>query len=308
MKRPTLVELERRCQKPDHRRVGNWMARRVTRPLALRVTWLISPMGLSAHAMTLAAMATGVLAACALGYGEIRTWILGAALLQLWYLLDHVDGQLARLHGTASLDGVQLDYLMHHLLALVMPIGVGQGVAQLAGEPAYAHAGLVWGVAVLLVGLHNDTRYKAFMQRLKRVSGRLEVVGGGGARPEPPPGPQPTWRSWAGWSLKKACEMHVTMNLLSLLAAGMLISSDWAIAAARLYLLAMAAVATLVAVAVLVRSLNRQAAEREFAAWYQPPPGSELVFAEGWWLVEPRESGNVEAVIVQEALPPARSS
>jgi hypothetical protein len=70
MTRPALAELELRCQKPDHRRIGNWMARHVTRPLALRVTWLLLPMGLSAHAATLIAWLTGLAAAAAFAWGD----------------------------------------------------------------------------------------------------------------------------------------------------------------------------------------------------------------------------------------------
>ena len=57
------------------------------------------------------------------GLGLACGWIVAAGLLQLWYLLDHVDGQLARLRGTASLDGVQLDFLMHHTVNLLVPLG-----------------------------------------------------------------------------------------------------------------------------------------------------------------------------------------
>ena len=73
--------------------------------LALRITWVIAPYGVSAHAATLAALACGLGGALALGWGTHAGCLLGVALLHTWYLLDHVDGQLARLQGVASLDG-----------------------------------------------------------------------------------------------------------------------------------------------------------------------------------------------------------
>jgi phosphatidylglycerophosphate synthase len=294
MKRPTILELEQRCQKPDYRRVGNVMARRITRPLALRVTWLIAPTNISAHAVTLLAAATGVLAAVALGWPDPRTWMAGVVLLQLWYVLDHVDGQLARLRATASLDGVQLDYLMHHLMALVIPIGVGDGIAGLAGQAYFRAAGVVWGVAALMIGLHNDTRYKAFVQRLKRVRGSLQVVGGGGARPQPAALPERNVRAWAGWLARKACEIHVTMNMLSLLALVMLLDPALGVLAASGYLLAMCVASTTVAGVTIARSLKHESAEREFAAWYRPPEGHELSYSDGWWLVEPSDTPSAD--------------
>ena len=291
MQRPSLAELERRCQKPDHRRVGNWMARRISRPAALRITRCIAPWGVSANAATLAAWACGAAAAAAVAWGTVGGWLLGAGLLQLWYLLDHVDGQLARLRGTASLDGVQLDYLMHHTVNLLVPLGVGFGLFAAGAEPLWLLAGLVWGVSLLLITLQHDARYKAFVRRLKRVRGRLLVEGGGGSRPAPqPPVPRTPLRLIA-WTTRKACEAHVIMNVLSLLAIGQLVLGDAGLLAGRAYLVVMAPLGAITAAWTLWRSQRRQDAEAEFAAWYRVPPDSELVFLHGWWIVEPHESG-----------------
>ena len=289
MKRPTLHELERICQKPDHRRLGNWMARRVSRPAALRVTWLVAPWGVSANAATLLAWAVGAAAAAAFAWATPNGWLTAAALLQLWYLLDHVDGQLARLHGTASLDGVALDYLMHHTINLLVPLGIGAGVFLHSSSPALFLAGLSWGLASLLIALRHDARYKAFAKRLKRVRGRLQVEGGGGGQPSrQPPLPRSPGRL-AAYLAKKACEIHVVMNVLTLVALGQWIFSDAALWGARIYLAAMATLATAVAAWTILRSLRNQEAESEFAAWYGVPHGCELVFRDGWWHVEPRE-------------------
>lgn len=147
MRRPTLAQLEKTCQKPDHRRIGSFMARRVARPLALRITWMIAPWGISAHMATFATWAVALGAAGAFAWGTPAGWLIAAALLQLWYLLDHVDGQLARLHGTQSLDGASLDYMMHHTTHLLMPLGIGVGLFIRSLSPYDALAGLAAGLA-----------------------------------------------------------------------------------------------------------------------------------------------------------------
>ena len=43
------------CQKKHHRTIGNWMARFITRPMALHITRVILPWGISAHAVTMTA-------------------------------------------------------------------------------------------------------------------------------------------------------------------------------------------------------------------------------------------------------------
>jgi len=283
-------EFERRCQKPDYQVVGNWMARRITRPLALRVTWVIVPCGVSANAATLTAWACAAGAAAAFAWGSITGWILGAALLQLWYLLDHVDGQLARFLGVASLDGVQLDYLMHHTVNLLVPCGVGWGLFVCRTEPLWLLAGMGWGLGLLLLGLQHDARYKAFLQRLKRVRGELRVIGGGGGRPSPAPPPPRQPRKFAVWLARKACEPHVVMNLLTLLSLGQWLFEDRQLLAGSVYLSAMAATATIVAIGSIIKSLRHNSAEREFAAWYGPPQDHALTFQNGWWLVQPLQS------------------
>lgn len=286
MTRPTLAQLRERCQKPDHRRVGNWMARRVSRPAALRVTWLVAPWGVSASAATLAAWLVGVGSCAALAWGNVAGWVVAAGLLQLWYLLDHVDGQLARWHGTASLDGVQLDYLMHHTLNLLIPIAAGWGIATVRFEPGWALIGLIAGVGLLLIGLQHDTRYKAFVQRLKRVRGQLLVEGGGGGRPAPTPSVPRKPRQAASFAARKFCEPHVVMNVLSLLAITQWALHDVQLSAGRAYLAVLAAVAATVAVGTVARAHVRHDAEREFARWYRPKEGDALVFRDGWWAVE----------------------
>ncbi len=289
MARESLDQLEARCQKPDYRTVGNWMARRVTRPLALRVTWLVLPWGISPHLATLAAWAMGVAAAATFGQGSPAAWLLGAGLLQLWYLLDHVDGQLARHRGVDSLDGAQLDYLMHHTVNLLLPVGLGWGLAWRRLEPLWLLAGLAMGLALLLLGLRHDARYKAFVKRWKRVRGRLLVEGGGGGRPGPTPPVPRRPLALAAWCARKACETHVVMNLLTLLAFVQWIGGDEHLVAGRAYLAVMAPLATALALVVILRDVGRGAAEREFADWHRPEDDCVLTYQGGWWRVEPIE-------------------
>ena len=287
-----LADLESRCQKPDHRRIGNLFARRVSRPLALRITWVMQPYGLSAHIVTLIAWTTGLVAAVSFGWGNPWGWFCGAALMQLWYLLDHVDGQLARLHGAASLDGAQLDYLMHHTMNLALPYGIGFGLFVATDGRLWLLVGLIWGVALLLVGLQHDARYKTFIQRLKRVQGELRVIGGGGDHPEPPSKMPRRMVPLCVWLARKSCEPHVLLNLLSVLALVMWLGDDWHLVVAQFFVPVLGLAAGIVATATLYRSVNGEQAEREFAAWYRTDQDEELIFDDGWWHVRSTQAGH----------------
>jgi len=286
MRRSSLTEFAARCQKPDHTSVGSWMARRVSRPAALRVTRAIAPLGISAHTATLTAWGVACAAAAGLAWGTLTGWLLAAVLLQVWYLLDHVDGQLARLQGTASLDGSQLDYLMHHTINLLVPVGAGWGLFVARAEPLWALAGLLWGLALLLITLQHDARYKSFLIRLKRLHGRLEVCGGGGCRPAPPPPiPRRPLRLLA-WIARKACEMHIIMNLLGVVAAGQCLFADRHLIAGQFCLAVLTLAALAVAAWSLIRSQTQGLTEQEFALWFRPPAGYELTYRDGWWFVQ----------------------
>ena len=100
---PTLAELRARVQKDRHREIGNWLARRVARPTAVYGTWLAVRLGLSAHQVTLAALATQRRGRVGdRRPGRARGSSLGVALAHLAFWLDHVDGQVARWRGTAA--------------------------------------------------------------------------------------------------------------------------------------------------------------------------------------------------------------
>jgi phosphatidylglycerophosphate synthase len=268
------------------------MARRISRPVALRITRVVAPWGVSAHGVTLLAWATAGGAVCALAWGTPGGWLLGAGLLQLWYLLDHVDGQLARLRGTASLDGAQLDFLMHHTVNLLVPLGAGAGVFARSAEPWWLVAGLVWGLSLLVIGLAHDARYRAFIARLQRVRGRLEVVGGMGVPEGPtPPMPRRPLRL-ARWTLRKLAEIHVIMNLVTLAAVAAWLAGDADLWIARALLATLATAAATVAGVTLVRSQRAGQCEAEFTAWYRVPAGHDLLCRDGSWIVAPRKDGD----------------
>src|SRR5690606_25506490 len=94
---------------------------------------------------------------------------------------------------------------------------MGYGLSR-TGSAWWLLAGVAWAGGALLLGLLPDTRHKAFIQRLKRLEGSLLVAGGGGERPAPPSTAPRGLLRRAMWLGRKACEPHLTMNLLMLLA------------------------------------------------------------------------------------------
>jgi hypothetical protein len=267
---PTLGELKARVHKARHHEIGNWLARWVARPSAVYGTWLAVRLGLSANQVTAAAWLTSIASAVAIGWGTRAMFVAGVAMAHLAFWLDHVDGQVARWRGTACLDGTYLDYLMHHAANLATGFALGYGLAARTGDPRWTIAGMATAGGWLLLGLHNDCRYKAFFQRLKAATATYRVDAGSGGRPGPPPPWPRRGLAALGWPAYKACEPHVILiGLTGLAAAALGLPSIW-LALWRGSAIAMAILAPILAIARIARAVRRGGVEAEFSRWFQP--------------------------------------
>lgn len=267
---PTLAQLRERVHKQRYREIGNWLARRIARPSAVYGTWLAVRIGLSANQVTSAALVAAVVAASGIATGTRAGFVIGTILAVLSFWLDRVDGQLARWYGTASLDGVYFDYLMHHAANLALGFALGHGLARRTGESTWSVAGFAIALGWAVLSLHNDCRYKAFFQQLKRADGSYRVDGGHGGRPSPPaPWPR-RGRAALTWPAYKLCEPHIVL-------VGLLGFTVVALVSPWLWILVwswsvgfMAFLAPLLACGRVAKAISTGATEAEFHVWFQP--------------------------------------
>lgn len=266
--KPTLQELREQAQKPRHREIGNWLAIHWGRPTAIYGTWAAVRYGVSAHQVTLLAILATLTGASGLGWGSWTGFGVGVAFLHLAFWLDHVDGQVARWTKTASLDGVYLDFFMHHLWALTVGFGLGMGLQQITKEPLWSLAGFLVGLGWLALSLHNDCKYKAMFAQLAQETQTRIVKGGGGSRPEPPtPWPKSGTGFWT-WPALKACEPHSVLVSLAALAVLSWLSPSAGLWAWKTFVLSMAVLAPTLALGRSLRSIRSGKIEQEFARWF----------------------------------------
>jgi phosphatidylglycerophosphate synthase len=269
-RQPTVAELRALVQKERHREIGNWLARRVARPTAVYGCWLAIRLGLSAHQVTVAALCSSLAAALAIGTGNRTLFVIGVTLAHLGFWLDHVDGQVARWHKTVSLDGVYLDYLMHHVANLALGFALGYGLAARTSETPWTIAGFAIATGWALLSLHNDCRYKAFFQRLKSTTVSYRVDGGSGGRSQPPaPWPR-RGRGAITWPAYKLCEVHVVIMGLTVLALPAILFPPVWLALWRVGVLFLAVLAPVIGIGRTARSVSRKSVEADFSRWFQP--------------------------------------
>ena len=111
------ADIYRRTRKPNDILWNRFVAR----PLAAVVVVPLARTGITPNQVTFATLPVFLAGAAVLAL--LPSWgalIAGAAIIELSYVLDCADGQLARLKGTSSPVGAHLDFLMDELKAFTL--------------------------------------------------------------------------------------------------------------------------------------------------------------------------------------------
>ena len=145
--RLTLAEVRERGQGDRHLLADPTYARVVMRRLSPYVTLLITRWsGLSADAVTSLSILAGVGGALAVAVPSAATYLLAIVLLQFAYLLDVVDGEVARVRGSAGVRGTYLDLVGHVLQNQALYAASGFALIQATNAAP-------WAIGLALVGV-----------------------------------------------------------------------------------------------------------------------------------------------------------
>jgi phosphatidylglycerophosphate synthase len=117
--------------------------RLIARPLAALLVAPLERTRVTPNQVTLASLFVflGAVALLLLARDH-RGLVLAVAVLELSYVLDCADGQLARLRGTSSPVGAHLDFLMDELKAFLLVAATGIRLWQVAADPRFLIEGL----------------------------------------------------------------------------------------------------------------------------------------------------------------------
>lgn len=102
-------------------------ARYVVRPISIYFTWLLVRMPISANQVTVMQEVIGFAGAVLLGLGQVKWAVVGVLLLQLGYILDCSDGEVARWKDQKSIDGIFLDLAGHMIIIPAYMFALGFG-------------------------------------------------------------------------------------------------------------------------------------------------------------------------------------
>jgi phosphatidylglycerophosphate synthase len=158
MSTPTLDELRQVVQpaeKMQRRNGEHWAGLLYMRWISLRVTRLLVNSPITANGYTYLMILAGFGAGAALLIPGVAGAVLGALLIQVYLLLDCVDGELARWRRQTSITGVYLDRVGHYLCEAAFLVGLGFRAADLHFD-GWTVLGFTAALAVVLVKSETD--------------------------------------------------------------------------------------------------------------------------------------------------------
>lgn len=143
--KPTKEQIKK-CLKenPQENVLGNWAVKKVA-PTMIKCA---AKTNMRPETIVIGGLGIGLIAAFFLALGEWKYLIIGGILAFFSYILDYVDGGIARLKGTVSKSGEILDSLSDRIIDVALIFGICFGLYNRTGNL------LIWMYGfIVLVGI-----------------------------------------------------------------------------------------------------------------------------------------------------------
>ena len=222
---PPIRELERICggegRDPDAPRDFRNAYAVLIRRLSIRVTWLLLHTRMSANTVTIAGILIGVAGALMLACNQFWVLVGGLVLLQLSFVVDFSDGEIARYRAQeegvpTNAGGAYLDWIGHYHVPAIAIGALAWGAYSQSGHDWVLLAALIAILSVVrvsysardhvLLGLYRDKpELRGSPEFLRAVLARqggdpeqLDLEGDYRARRAGSGGTTLLWRRWTG--------------------------------------------------------------------------------------------------------------
>ncbi|WP_078594012.1 CDP-alcohol phosphatidyltransferase family protein [Streptomyces sp. NRRL S-920] len=163
MQKPSVAELRPVVHPPgvkDRRSGEHWAGRLYMREVSLRIDRHLVNTRVTPNQLTYVMTVAGALAAPALLVPGITGAVLGVLAVQLYLLLDCVDGEIARWKKQYSMAGVYLDRVAAYLCDAAVLVGFGLRAADLWGSGRidwlWAFLGTLAALGAILIKAETD--------------------------------------------------------------------------------------------------------------------------------------------------------
>ena len=159
----TPADIRAQCQKPhEQEETYAWY---VTRRISPYATWFFIQLGVKPNLVTVFTLLFGIGSGILLAAGSRGFSLLGVIALQIMYILDCSDGELARVTRRFSVEGEYLDKISHYLIDITVITGFTLGVYSYWDYRIFLYIA-VWSAACVVGNrLLLDAAYKLLFLR-----------------------------------------------------------------------------------------------------------------------------------------------
>jgi len=156
---PPVSELEQICggegRDPSAKRDLRIAYAVLVRKLSIRLTWLLLHTRMSANQVTVGAVLLGCAGASMLAWSDFWPLLIGIALMQLSFVLDYSDGEIARYQALregreTNAGGAYLDWIGHYYVPVIAIAALAYG--------AFHETGHEWLLLAALIAIFNVVR------------------------------------------------------------------------------------------------------------------------------------------------------
>lgn len=141
-KLPKIKELKIIAQ-PDPKQETVWYAKAIIRKISIYLTWALLQLKVTANMATFTQGFLGFAGSILLALGGEKWAIIALLIIQVGYIFDCVDGEIARYTKTTNVNGVFFDSLIHAIVIPTMFAGLTLYSYSLTGQTWLLLAGII---------------------------------------------------------------------------------------------------------------------------------------------------------------------
>jgi len=172
----SITELRKICQPAEIVDNNAWYARIFARKISIYFTKLLLYTQISANQATFLFVLIGIISGMIFWRGTPLANLLGIILLQLWYIFDHVDGEIARYRKQVSITGAYLDGIAHYICHPFFFLSLSIGAFNYLNDVWALYLGMFGAFSSVLDLIVYDGYAEPILVRLEKLSDKEKNV------------------------------------------------------------------------------------------------------------------------------------
>lgn len=162
------IKILREICQASRKETDNWHMKHISRKPSIYITWLLLHTPITANGATLLFLLTGFIAASVFIIGGKWAFLTGSILLEFWYIMDMVDGEIARYKKQTSLTGVYFDCMSHYIIHPLIFMCVGLGLYKYYHQINLLVISIIAGYSICMISVTTDVFNAVFFQKLSK--------------------------------------------------------------------------------------------------------------------------------------------